>query len=100
MERKASSLSCLPKQNGELVRAVKEPWSEAALDGLMSKVAIDVKARAAARERLAGDPVKRERVLGTLSENGYCLDDNQELISLSEHAPLLAPGDLMRPYEH
>ena len=83
------------------MRAVKKPWSEPALDELMREVAKDVKARAtAARERLAGDPVERERVLGILSENGYGLDDDQALASLSEHGPLLAPGDLMRPYEH
>ncbi len=83
------------------MRAVKKPWSEPALDDLMIDVAIDVKARAeAARERLAGDPVERDRVLGILSENSYGLDDDQALISLSEHPPLLSPGDLMRPYEH
>ena len=83
------------------MRAVKKPWSEPALDDLMGEVAKDVKARATtARERLAGDPVERDRVLGILSENSYGLDDDQALISLSEHGPLLAPGDLMRPYEH
>lgn len=83
------------------MRPVKKPWSEAALDDLMVEVSKDVKARAAAaRERLAGDPVERERVLGVLSENGYGLDDDQALVSLSEHPPLLSPGDLMRPYEH
>ena len=83
------------------MRAVKKPWSEPALDDLMIDVAIDVKARAeAARERLAGDPVERDRVLGILSENSYGLDDDQALISLSEHGQLLSPGDLMRPYEH
>ena len=83
------------------MRAVKKPWSEPALDDLMREVANDVKARAeAARERLAGDPVERDRVLGILSENSYGLDDDQALISLSEHPPLLSPGDLMRPYEH
>ena len=83
------------------MRAVKKPWSEPALDDLMVEVAKDVKARAAsARERLASDPVERERVLGILSENGYGLDDDQALISLSEHGQLLSPGDLMRPYEH
>jgi hypothetical protein len=83
------------------MRAVKEPWSEPALDDLMRDVALDVKARAAAaRERLASDPIERERVLDLLGENGYSLDDDQALISLSEHGPLLSPGDLMRPYEH
>ncbi len=83
------------------MRAAKEPWSEPALDNFMRNVAIDVKARAAAaRERLDGDPVERERVLGILSQNGYSLDVDQALISLSEHAPLLAPGNLMRQYEH
>ena len=86
---------------GREVRPAKKPWSEPALDDLMIDVAIDVKARAeAARERLAGDPVERDRVLGILSENSYGLDDDQALISLSEHPPLLSPGDLMRPYEH
>ena len=83
------------------MRPVKKPWSETALDGLMLEVIKEVKARATtARERLASDPVERERVLNLLSENGFSLDENQELISLSEHAPLLSPGDLMRPYEH
>ncbi len=83
------------------MRSVKEPWSEPALDDLIREVAKDVKLRAAAaRERLTGDPVERERVLDLLGENGYSLDDDQALISLSEHAPLLSPSVLMRPYEH
>jgi hypothetical protein len=83
------------------MRPANKPWSEAALDALMREVADDVAGRAqAVRERLARDPVERERVLDLLSKNGYALDENQALISLSEHAPLLAPGDLMRPYEH
>ncbi len=83
------------------MRPVKNPWSEPALDDLMREVAIDVKERAtAARERLASDPVERGRVKGILSENGYGLDDDQALVSLSEHGPMLSPGDLMRPYAH
>lgn len=79
------------------MRPVKKPWSEPALDDLMVEVAIEVKARAtAARERLGSDPTEREQVLNLLSENGYSLDENQNLISLSLHAPLIAPGDLPR----
>lgn len=74
------------------MRSAKKPWSEPALDDLMRKVGIDVKARAdAARDRLANDPVERARVLDLLSKNGFGLDENQEL---------LTPGDLMQPYEH
>ncbi len=83
------------------MRPSKKPWSEPALADLMHKVAKDVKARAeAARERLANDPAERERVVEGLRKNGFGLDENQELIRISEHPPLLAPGDLMRSYEH
>lgn len=70
--------------------SAKIPWSEPALNELMREVAIDVKARAeSARERLANDPLQRERVLELLSSDGFGLNKNQEL---------LAPGDLMRSY--
>ena len=83
------------------MKPVKSPWDEDALDELTIEVAKEVKARAnAARMGLASDPVEHERVLVLLRENGYALNENQELISLREHDPLLAPGDLMRPYEH
>lgn len=83
------------------MRPVKKPWSETALVGLMLEVIKEVKARATtARERLASDPVECERVLNLLSENGFSLDENQELISLCGHAPVLAPRDLMRPNKH
>ena len=71
------------------------------MDDLMVEVAKDVITRAVtARERLASDQIERERVLNLLSENGYSLDENQELISLSEQAPLVAPRDLLRPNKH
>ncbi|SDU13734.1 hypothetical protein SAMN05216296_1986 [Pseudomonas pohangensis] len=74
------------------MRSAKKLWGEAALDDLMREVAIDVKARAAAaKDRLASDPVERARVLDLLSRDGFGLDENQEL---------LTPGDLMRSYEH
>lgn len=74
------------------MRPAKKPWSEAALDDLMVEVALDVKARAdAARELLAIDPAYRERVINHLKPNGFGLDENQQLI---------APADVMRPYEH
>ncbi len=82
------------------MRPSKKPWSEPALDDLMHEVAKDVKARAeAARERLANDPAERERVVELLSKNGFGLDENQELIRISEYPTLLTPGDLMRSYE-
>jgi len=83
------------------MRPIKKPWSEPALDDLMHEVARDVKVRAeAARERLANDPAERERVVELLSKNGFGLDENQELIRISEYPTLLTPGDLMRSYEH
>jgi hypothetical protein len=67
---------------------MKKPYSEPALDDLMHKVAIDVKARAeAAKDRLTNDPVERARVVELLKQHGFGLDENQEL---------LPPGDLNR----